>query len=398
MNRPDSIRAACCAMMVLASAGAHAQSNVTLYGVIDAGIRYETHGVSYGADGTPASTGRKISMADGGGLTESYWGLKGNEDLGGGLSAQFNVESHFGPNSGSIVPAGSPNFFQVAYVGLTSTSLGQLSLGRQYNVPFEMVSLTYGSNLWAGPQDPYFNLFKPEQTMLAAARTSNMIQYGAQLGSLYLLAQYAPGGHAGGGVLGSQLGAAVAYAPDKGPFTVGASFMRSWDDVTHGKFDVYGGGGSVTLGNATVNAGYIENARDNDFTSFENGPFSPTDLAALGIISPAQVVDPTVPGGFRRRKMALAGLTYRFTQTFTAAVNAWWTTQSGYTSDFDGRARQFQVIAGYNLSKRSMLYAEVDYAIYRGGLVGAQLVGMNGQAPSTSTTQLGATVGLRHYF
>ena len=168
MNRHDSVRAACCAMMILASTGAHAQSNVTLYGVIDAGIRYETHGVSYGADGAPVSTGRKISMADGGGLTESYWGLKGQEDLGGGLSAQFNVESHFGPNSGAIVPAGAPNFFEVAYVGLTSTSLGQLALGRQYNVPFEMVSLTYGSNLWAGPQDPYFNLFKPEQTMLAS--------------------------------------------------------------------------------------------------------------------------------------------------------------------------------------------------------------------------------------
>ncbi len=37
MNRHDSVRTACCAMMVLAGTGAHAQSNVTLYGVIDAG-------------------------------------------------------------------------------------------------------------------------------------------------------------------------------------------------------------------------------------------------------------------------------------------------------------------------------------------------------------------------
>ncbi|WP_323123037.1 porin [Burkholderia alba] len=398
MNRHESLRVACCAALALCGAAAHAQSSVTLYGVLDAGIRYETHGVSYGPDGAPVSTGRKVSMTEGGGLTESYWGIKGQEDLGGGLQAQFQLESHFGPNSGSIVPIGSDNFFQVSYVGLTSTTLGQLMLGRQYNVAFEGVSMTYGSNLWAGPQDPYVNLFKPEQTMLAGARTSNMIQYNAQLGSVYLLAQFSPGGHAGGGVQGGQLGAAIAYAPDKGPVAAGASFLRSWDDATHAKFDIYTGGGSVTLGDATFNAGYIGNARDNDFTAFANGPFSAADLAALGIISPAQVVDPTTPGGFRRRDMFLAGLTYRITPALTAAVNAWWTRQTGYTADFDGRARQYQVVAGYSLSKRDMLYAELDYALYRGGLIGAQLVGVNGQSPSTASSQLGAMVGVRHYF
>ncbi|RQH03880.1 porin [Paraburkholderia dinghuensis] len=397
-KRKESIRVACCAAMALAGVTAHAQSSVTLYGVLDAGIRYETHGVSYGPDGMPVSTGTKVSMTDGGGLTESYWGLKGQEQIDTDLQVQFQLESHFGPNSGSIVPAGSDNFFQVAYVGLVSQKFGELMLGRQYNVAFETVSLAYGSNLWAGPQDPYFNLFKPEMTMLAAARTSNMVQYGAQFGDLYVLAQYALGGHAGSGTQGSQAGAGVAYAPDKGPFTFGAAFLRSWDDNSHAKFDIYTVGGTVTLGNATFNAGYIENARDNNFTSFSNGPFGPIDLAGLGIISPIQVVDPTQPGGFNKRKMGLFGFTYKISPTLTAAINTWWTAQSGYTSDFDGHARQFQAIAGYSLSKRTMLYAEVDYAVYRDGLVGAQLVGVNGQSPTISTTQFGATVGLRHYF
>jgi predicted porin len=398
MKPRSSLRVACCATLALCALGARAQSSVTLYGVLDAGLRYETHGVTYGPDGAPSSTGRRISMADGGGLTESYWGVRGQEDLGGGLQAQFNLESHFGPNSGAIVPAGSTNFFQVAFVGLMSPTLGLLTLGRQYNVAFEGVSLTYGSNLWAGPQDPYVNVFKPEQTLLAGSRTNNMIQYGAQLGGLYLLAQYSPGGRAGGGPLGSQVGASVANAPDAGPLRAGASFLRNRDDVTHATFSIYTAGAAFTLGPVTVNAGYLDNARDNAFTSFANGPFSPADLAGLGIISPAQVADPNTPGGFRRRRMILAGLSWRVSAALTAAVNGWWTTQSGYTPDFDGHAQQYQIVAGYALSKRDLLYAELDYSLYRGGLIGAQLVGINGQGPSTAGTQLGATVGLRHYF
>jgi predicted porin len=387
-----------CIALLPCSGAAWAQSSVTLYGVIDAGIRYETHGVSYGADGTPSSSGPKVSMTTGGGLAESYWGVKGQEDLGGGLQVQFDLESHFDPSSGSVTPTGSENFFQVSYVALVSQTFGQLSLGRQYNVAFQGVTLAYGSNMWTGDQDPYVNLFKPEQVVLGGARTSNMVQYGAQLGNFILLAQYAPGGNAGGGGAGSQFGTSVSYAPDKGSVKAGASFLRSRDDVTNAKFDIYTGGGSVAFGNVTINAGYIENARDNNFTMLSNGPFSPTDLAGLGIISPQQIADPTTPGGFNKRKMILAGLTYRISSAFTVAINGWWTKQTGYTADFGGVAHQYQVVTGYSLSKRDMLYAEVDYSIYHGGLIGAQLVGVNGQAPTVSSTQTGMMVGIRHYF
>ncbi|MCX4160920.1 MULTISPECIES: porin [Paraburkholderia] len=398
MNRQTSAKVTICMALACGSSVASAQSSVTLYGVIDAGIRYETHGVSYDGNGTPVSTGRQISMINGGGLAESYWGLKGQEDLGGGMQALFDVESHFDPGSGSVTPYGSENFFQTSYVGLLSPTLGQLTLGRQYNVGLESAAISYASNLWAGPQDPSSNIFKPENVMLAGSRTNNMIQYAAQLGSTYFLAQYALGGHAGSGELGSQIGAALAYAPDHGPFAVSASFLRTWDDITHGKLDIFSGGGSVNVGKVSLNAGYLINTRDNDFTSFESGPFSPGDLAALGFISPAQVANPATPGGFSRRRMILAGLAYHVTPAFIVALNGWWTSQSGYTTDFNGSAHQYQAIAAYNLSRRDTLYAEVDYSIYRGGAIGAQLVGINGQAPSISTTQTGMMVGLRHYF
>lgn len=396
-NAPTAVLAAL--TMLAAASNATAQSSVQLYGLVDAGLRYETNAVNYGADGTPTSTGSRLGMTAGGGMTESYWGIKGTEDLGGGLKGLFQLESHFDPASGRLWPQGSAEFFQIASVGIESSSLGQLSLGRQYNVVMEGVTLVYGSNLWAGgDQDQYTNLFKPEHTLMAGSKTNQMIQYGAQLGDVVFLAQYAPGGQAGSLSRGSQVGASLSYVPEHGPVKLGASFLRTKDDNLKASFDVYTAGAQLALGGATIHAGYIENRRDNDFTSFANGPFSPTDLAGLGIIAPEQTVDATLPGGFDRRRMLLTGISYRVTPAFVVAANGWFTHQSGYTDAFNGSANQYQLVAGYFFSKRTLLYAEVDHAQYKGGLVGAQLVGLNAQSPTISSTQTGMMLGMRHTF
>jgi predicted porin len=388
-----------CMALPLVAGSAWAQTSVQLYGLVDAGVRYETHGVSYGDDGSPIGTGSKLGMTKGGGMTESYWGIKGNEQIGSGLKGIFQLENHFDPSSGRTWPKGAAEFFQIAYVGVESSSLGQLTLGRQYNVVMEGITMVYGSNLWAGgDQDQYANLFKPEHTMMAGSKTNNMVHYGAQLGDVVVLAQYAFGEQAGAASQGSQFGASVAYIPEAGPVKLSASFLRTKDDFTNATFNVYTAGGQLALGGLTVNAGYIENRRGNSFTSFAAGPFSPADLAGLGIISADQTVDPTLPGGFSKRRMTFGGVSYRVSPALTVAANAWFTRQSGYTPDFDGSANQYQLIAGYFLSKRTMLYAEVDYSHYKGGLVGAQLVGLNAQGPSLSSSQIGTMIGMRHTF
>lgn len=76
------------AIGTLASAPAFAQSSVTLYGIVDTGVEYFTHA-------TPAGGSMARMPVVGGGDMPSRWGIKGTEDLGGGLKAVFALESGF---------------------------------------------------------------------------------------------------------------------------------------------------------------------------------------------------------------------------------------------------------------------------------------------------------------
>lgn len=71
-----------------------------------------------------------------GGMTTAYWGVRGSESLGGGLQAQFALESFFQTDSGTFGRNSTdPYFSRNAWVGL-SGGFGQLSLGRQTNPMF----------------------------------------------------------------------------------------------------------------------------------------------------------------------------------------------------------------------------------------------------------------------
>jgi len=98
---------------------AQAQSNVTIYGVIDAGIAHENNGST------------SVTRLDSGILNSSRLGFKGSEDLGGGLAAIFQIESGFSVDTGAQADA-AKFFNRQSFVGLTN-SFGTVRMGRQVN-------------------------------------------------------------------------------------------------------------------------------------------------------------------------------------------------------------------------------------------------------------------------
>jgi predicted porin len=124
------------ASLLAASAGALAQqgSSVQVYGVLDLAVASIT-----GASGGVAPGNAKLRQVLGGGLTTSTLGFRGSEDLGGGLTASFDLASFMRVDTGQpgrsdaigapVNVAADPFWSKFAWVGLSSASLGRLRLG-----------------------------------------------------------------------------------------------------------------------------------------------------------------------------------------------------------------------------------------------------------------------------
>ncbi|MFM0175585.1 porin [Paraburkholderia sediminicola] len=119
------------AMLLSPGFAAHAQSSVTLYGRLDAGLQYVT-GVptGHGANGQATGSTHSFQQESGdGGI--NLWGLKGVEDLGGGNRIIFQLEGQILLNTGNV--AGEPGqlFNRWAALGPSSDRYGTLMLGRE---------------------------------------------------------------------------------------------------------------------------------------------------------------------------------------------------------------------------------------------------------------------------
>jgi predicted porin len=129
IKQETKIKAPILALLVgsLASAGAFAQTNVTIYGSIDGGVDYLNN-----------VKGNSFEAVNAGKRTPDRIGFKGVEDLGGGLAATFQLESGFNSDTGA---SSNPTtlFNRFSTVGLASKTFGNVRLGRQPDYIYDYV-------------------------------------------------------------------------------------------------------------------------------------------------------------------------------------------------------------------------------------------------------------------
>ncbi|HEX5785343.1 MAG TPA: porin, partial [Burkholderiaceae bacterium] len=134
------------ALAVLAtSSAAMAQSSVTLYGRVDLSVG----GLKELGKGSQS----QMFQGGAGGLTTSRWGVRGAEDLGGGLKAVFKLEQRLNATTGEIQ---APAFKAESSVGL-SGDFGKVVAGRMTTVYDDIRSLGNSNNLWDSAFTPAAN-------------------------------------------------------------------------------------------------------------------------------------------------------------------------------------------------------------------------------------------------
>jgi predicted porin len=164
------------AAIVSLSGVAHAQTNVTMYGIIDTAVEAYNH-----ANAAGQSVVRMPSLA--GGMFPSRFGFRGTEDLGGGLNAIFTLENGLQPDTGGLNQGGRL-FGRQAWVGL-SGQWGALTAGRSYN-------MLYLSTFDVDPFGPSTYGLGALDPFIPNARHDNSLSYkgsfnGVTLGATYSL-------------------------------------------------------------------------------------------------------------------------------------------------------------------------------------------------------------------
>ncbi|KVX94155.1 porin [Burkholderia ubonensis] len=364
---------------------AHAQSSVTLYGLIDAGITY-----------TNNQGGHSAWQQSTGSVNGSRWGLRGAEDLGGGLKAIFTLENGFGINNGTLKQNGR-EFGRQAFVGLSHSVYGSVTLGRQYDSvvdylgPLSLTGTQYGGTQFAHPfdNDNLNNSFRINNAVKYQSADYNGLKFGALYG-FSNSSNFANNRAYSVGASYSFMGFNVATAYMQlnnnvnglaqavsdpgavtGDWTFAASRQRTW-----------GAGLNYSFGPAT--AGFVfTQTRLTDSVAISAGQSGVTG----GITG--------LSGGTRFNNYEING---RYALTPALSLAGSYTYTDGRIVGQSPKWHQFNLQAAYALSKRTDVYLQGEYQkVNSDGLpLRANINGLG--TASSNNKQVAVTAGLRHRF
>lgn len=396
------------ALAVLATfaGAAYAQSTVTVYGAVDASLSYTNKIITSGKE-----TGAQMAL-DSGASKGSRLGVKGVEDLGGGLKAVFNIENGFKLDTGEAAQDGLL-WGRHATVGL-SGSFGTLLAGRQNDVLNDIGGIASAGD-FGGAVGRVHSL---DLDRTNGERVNNSIRYNSPnfngfTGSLI----YGFGEEAGKTGSGQSFGLGGMYA--NGPLNIGLGYFQSKQGEEKKASDVnmaaacngMGKSGDTCLKTWTLAASYqfgpakVYGSYSHvklPLAKFKAG-MDPKTYTFASVIDPKR--SPVYDAG-KHADYTIGGTNHDSSQTLDVGVNykvmpalslisSVQLTSAKFVKGANGRLMQLNLGAKYDLSKRTTTYAVVrnlrSNDMYNVGLASDRIPGAN-------RSQTGLNTGLVHSF
>ena len=354
---------------------AFAQSSVTLYGTIDAGIKNMSK-VGAGSD--------TVTYVSNGLHTTNRWGMKGSEDLGGGLKANFKLEG--GYDNGTGEHSAGKIFERGSWVGLSSGG-NSVEIGRDYTANFKVL----------GKYDPFsynYTGITPAVQYTGGVRASNMIQGQVSFNGLTLLADWGLGEVPGNSSAGRHT-AIGGYWSGNG-LTIGAAAASLNDATNAGSRKDTTIGGAYSMNAFTFRAGWSQIKYDQAYGTsttaatyvIDNDPTSAT--YGTIILQPAS----TTMAKVEKSRMIMLGVQYAFSDRVKGRVGYYDIKDTGFTSANDGKVKTTLIGVDYSLSKRTTAYVELDHHALDGARDGAYKT----EAGTLNDGATGVGVGIAHAF
>jgi predicted porin len=357
-----------------AASAAHAQS-VSLYGVIDTGIETVSN---------TAAGGTLTRMPSNTGIFASRWGMRGTEDLGGGLKAVFTLESGFSPDTGASGQGGRL-FGRQALVGL-SGDWGAVTLGRQY-------SMLFWSMLDADIVGPSVFGLGSLDSYIPNARHDNTIVYRGKFNALSVGASYSLGRdtvNAGPSPVGTNC-AGENGADDQA--CRAWSLLAKYDTPTWGAAAAYDLQHGRTLTSATDAVfGGLNSSAKTDARLSLNGYVKLGDAKlAAGVIRRDNDGSTTRP----KSDLWFVGASYAITPAWTVDGTV---ARLAYKNANNANSTLVAMRALYKLSKRTTVYGQLGHISNQSAVAVSVSGGATGSNPLAGGSQTGTMFGINHSF